>query len=421
MGNVGRGVCGILLILAASAGIAGGTRAGVIDSRRYEATRIGAQTVMDVNNAGRVIGWHSGWHAWAYNAPAFPTGPMVYDAYGPSAGSVRSLEPLTPERSPSLPFAVNEAGVIVGNGAEQHGGRYDMVPRGFVSRDGGMTTVDGPHGPPHGTRAYGINDAGVVVGSYELPGRVPGQDYLPMTRAFVMRDGQVRELRLLGGYQAGASDINNRGQIVGSSTIPLGGPNRAFLTTDEPGAPVVDLGAFGGGHSWASAINDRGQVVGASTLHDGYSRAFLHENGKMINLGIFGDIDRVGNSVLSHANDINEAGQVVGMSTAAYESGDLLGWEYRRAFLYEDGAMIDLNDLVELEPGWVLTDAKGINDWGAIVVQGRERGGYEGSFLLTPKGHALPTPPQVPEPTTVVVLAAGLALWAASRGRTRRN
>jgi len=55
--------------------------------------------------------------------------------------------------------------------------------------------------------------------------------------------------------------------------------------------------------------------------------------------------------------------------------------------------MYDLNSLVSLDPGWVLTNARAINDHGWIVGKMTDPDGVEHAFLLTP----------VPEPGVLVV------------------
>src|SRR5215208_6181057 len=91
---------------------------------------------------------------------------------------------------------------------------------------------------------------------------------------------------------------------------------------------IIDLGTLGGTYSMVSDINDRGQVVGESTIAESFvSHAFLWEAGVAIDLGSLG-----GNST---AFDINRSGQVVGNSDTAVELET-------HAFLWEDGVMIDL-------------------------------------------------------------------------------
>ena len=100
----------------------------------------------------------------------------------------------------------------------------------------------------------------------------------------------------------------------------------------------------------------------------------------MTDLGILG-----GN--YSYAYGINNAGQVVGSSGAA-DSG------FNHAFLYSNGQMMDLNDLIDPSLGITLTEATGINDHGQIVANG----GLD-AYLLTP----------IPEPSTTALSCGGNA------------
>jgi probable HAF family extracellular repeat protein len=86
------------------------------------------------------------------------------------------------------------------------------------------------------------------------------------------------------------------------------------------------------------------------------------------------DLGTLGGS-LGSANGINDEGDIVGMATLAG------GQEH--AFLYSNGAMRDLNDLIEPHPGWVLEEAHAINNRGQIVGEGTF-GGQTRAFLLTP-------------------------------------
>jgi probable HAF family extracellular repeat protein len=55
----------------------------------------------------------------------------------------------------------------------------------------------------------------------------------------------------------------------------------------------------------------------------------------------------------------------------------------RHAFLWQNGRMIGLNNLIPTNSGWELEDAYNINNKGQIVGQGIHNGKYR-SFLLTP-------------------------------------
>ena len=78
---------------------------------------------------------------------------------------------------------------------------------------------------------------------------------------------------------------------------------------------------------------------------------------------------------LVHAYAINERGDIVGSSEGSNRSA--------RAVIIMDGVMRDLNGLISAGSGWVLTEARDINDSGRIVGTGWRNGEQRG-FLLTP-------------------------------------
>jgi probable HAF family extracellular repeat protein len=124
-----------------------------------------------------------------------------------------------------------------------------------------------------------------------------------------------------------------------------------------------------GGASIAVAINDAGQVVGYSRLAGGDQRAFVYAGGKMKNLGTLPG----GTQSFAYGN--NKQGQVVGSSDA--KEGPL------HAFIYNNGSMRDLNQMIPSDSGWVLSEARAINEAGQIVGYGIIKG-EQHAFLLTP-------------------------------------
>jgi probable HAF family extracellular repeat protein len=92
----------------------------------------------------------------------------------------------------------------------------------------------------------------------------------------------------------------------------------------------------------------------------------------------------------SAASDINASGQIIGWAWT--QPG------VSRPYLYEDGAVTFLDDLVDPELGWTFWTAQDINDVGQITGYGLGPGGNH-AYLLTP----------IPEPGTLAVLAAGIA------------
>jgi len=146
----------------------------------------------------------------------------------------------------------------------------------------------------HSGSAYGINDAGQVVGS-----SLATDGFM---HAFLWQDGTMTDLGGLPGYQFSVAwDINAAGQVVGSS---YGADGITHAVLWENGG-VRDLGNLGGRATTAYAINDAGQVVGISISADDRIDAFLWRDGVMTKLPIPADGG-------GRASDINEAGQVVG-------------------------------------------------------------------------------------------------------------
>jgi probable HAF family extracellular repeat protein len=161
----------------------------------------------------------------------------------------------------------------------------------------------------------------------------------------------IVDLGTLGGHASGGDGINEEGEVVGwSIDDPYG--YYAFKSTPN-GPPLLNLGSPpNGSYSYAQSINDYDQVVGYADVTVGfgvYDRAFLWENGTMIDLGTLG-----GNA--SQAWAINNAGQVVGWA----EDG---GPGYQ-AFIWEDGFMTELPGF---PTGYPDSEARGINEAGIAV------------------------------------------------------
>ena len=198
------------------------------------------------------------------------------------------------------------------------------------------------------SQAYGVNNAGQVVGSYQ-------------NHAALWEHGKLLDLGTLKGGTSCAYGINNCGQVVGESD------GRAFLWQR---GRMTDLGTLGGHYSRAFAINDDGQVVGESattkqTPAYGFNnligrlqsagqagwQAFSWEKGRMTGLSGLG-------GQCGCAYGINEDGLIIGTSTDA-SNLNVCGVLWRRG----KPTMIPYTNAYEQS----IVVPMGINDAGDVV------------------------------------------------------
>jgi probable HAF family extracellular repeat protein len=184
-------------------------------------------------------------------------------------------------------------------------------------------------------QAYDLNELGHVVG-YATNNASQG-------RAFLWRNGLMEDLGTLGGLHADAQDINDLGQVVGRSRLDSSSTVHAVLWEN---GTKVDL-TPGIAHASANAINNHRQIVGTKN----YAIAFKWEN------GVITDLPHLGGGG-GTANDINDAGQAVGSSSATTDLGPM-----GHAVLWQNGTATDLGVL----PGEQDSGASAINNLGQIV------------------------------------------------------
>ena len=256
---------------------------------------------------------------------------------------------------------------------------------GFKWQNGVMTrlpTLGGTHG-----FATGSNNLSEITGWAENqvhdPTCVPPQQLQFRAVVWGPGDGQIRELPPLpGDTVTAATAINDVGQVVGISGVCDQAAGRFSAIHNvlwEAGKPT-DIGDLGG-VAWNTpmALNERGDIVGfanASAADGGNlnPRAFLWIRGQGVR-----SLGALPGDVSSQATGINEWRQVVGQSCDADDNC--------RAFIWQNGVMADLNDLVGFGYDDVLTTANDIDDFGRITGQGFDATANEFvAFLARPVG-----------------------------------
>ena len=219
--------------------------------------------------------------------------------------------------------------------------------------------------------AISVNDRGQIVGN-SYTNTIPNPETgIPTVDPFFRENGHMVDVGGLGGKFATASWMNNRGQVAGTSD--LAGDQSAHPFFWQKGSQPRDLGTFGGDNGSAFWVNDAGHVVGEADLAGhGIHHAFLWKN------GVMQDLKPVGNAPCSNAFSINSADQVVGNSTNCHGTG--LG-----ATLWDHGSVVDLNSFLSPGSGIFLREGVFIDEQGEIAVKG-SLNGDDHAFVLVPDG-----------------------------------
>ncbi len=300
-------------------------------------------TTSGINNKGAVIGT-------GYRVDEMEN--LLVEGFVYEKGAYTNISP--PELG--SPWADVQLRDINGRG-DIIGVAYDseFLSHAFLYTRGVYTAIEVPGSAPNTTEISRLNDRGEIVGSFS--------DAESRLHAFVFDAGVYTTIDPPGSVFAYASDVNNRGQIVGQYVdVNSSGQMKShgfiyhkgtFTSLDHP--DVVQSRFTNG--TGANLITERGQVVGSF-----YDQAFKLRP-YVYNKGVYTTI-LIPNADYTFVAGTNARGQVVG----TYGVDGI-----NHGFLYENSAIKTIDQHGDQDgSGTVLT---GINDAGNII----------GSFQLFPE------------------------------------
>lgn len=221
------------------------------------------------------------------------------------AGGRTDLPNLTsPARSFSVGNAVNNAGVIVGVGSTTFFGS-DPLP--LMWNAGSVTVIPLPAGQSLG-RAYDINNLGVAVGSVNAGSLERGAVY----------DGSgsyvITQTTSNGSSMQVAYGINDAGLVVGTGFDPNNAAINAGVAFDTTTATAFLVPALAGDNSVICfAVGNAGHVVGSSSFNQANGKPFIWT-------GATGSVavPLPTGTTQGSARGVNTSGMVVGTASNAF-------------------------------------------------------------------------------------------------------
>lgn len=339
------------------------TTAGPIGWPRYEILDLGdfggeLANGHGINDAGHIVG--------AADNPQQVNLPFVW-----RDGALMDLGTLNPDASSGqgVARAISENGLIAGSSMAPFPAGPGGVDHAFFwSKAQGM--IDLTPDSTAGSIAWGINDAGQVVGL------IGG----PSGGAFVWSAASGITMISLPGAPAGftnmAEDINESGQVCGQQF------NADFdfvgWVYDSTSGDITELPSLGG-ISETRAINDAGDIVGASSMTNNQHRPVLWTtNGEIVDLGFL----PVADFTQGIATGINNNRWIVGSDFFDGSGVQNKGWLWVADVKTE---LLTLIEDPEQQAEWSeLLHPMDINSHGEIVGIGIRNGIPGRAFLMRP-------------------------------------
>ncbi len=176
-------------------------------------------------------------------------------AYNSSSRQITRIS--YPGANSSTAYGINNKGYVVGGFCSYivcPVNIFTMADHGYLYANGAFTQLDFPGAQL--TEAFAINDAGVIVGNYQINDTSP--------HAFIYQNGVYTNIDYPGTGNAVATAVNNSGVVAGIFDDQFGGhgyiyKNGQFMQIDDPSGLDTAL----------SAVNDNEELVGSINTSKG--------------------------------------------------------------------------------------------------------------------------------------------------------
>ncbi len=283
----------------------------------------------------------------------------------------------------SFPYWINDRGDSVGqstNGLVDPLTGYPEL-RATLWRDGKIVDLGTLGG--NVSTANSINNRGEVAGGSlntildidaNAFGWTPPFPVATQVRAVLWRHGVMLDLGTLGtGNNAIALFVNSPGQVAGVSATNTSANSATGYLAQHPffwdDGKMVDIGTLGGNFGFPWFMNDRGRVVGNSSLAgDQIGHAFVWDKKNGMK-----DLGTLPGQTFSVATWVNDEGEIVG-------NADFFGGGH--SILWKNGQMIDIG----LLPGDCSSEALVINSKSQIIGNSSPDCGSDGAAVLWENG-----------------------------------